>query len=189
MGVYDLIIIGGGIIGCSIAYHVSLFKKWRILIIEKNGIAGGASGSCDGILSILSKKGGIHLELALESLSMIKSLSKELPIDIEFQETPGMVVIEDEGYLPFMERFVNEQRKNTDLKIDFLNPKEALRFEPLLSTRIAGVLRSPQNGQVNPIYLTYAFFEGARLRGVELRRGEEVLAVERKGFGGFRVLT
>ncbi|MCS7233509.1 MAG: FAD-binding oxidoreductase [Synergistetes bacterium] len=188
MGVYDVIIVGGGVIGCSIAYHLSLLKRCRLLIIEKSGIAGGASGSCDGILSVLSKKGGIHLELALESLSMLKGLSRELPLDIEFREIPGMVIIEDQGYVPFMEKFVSEQKRTTDLEIDFLNAKEARRFEPLLSPKIVGAVRSPQNGQANPIYLTYAFFEGACLRGAELKR-EEVLRIERRASDGFKVTT
>lgn len=190
MGFYDVIIVGGGVIGSSIAYHLSLLSRRRILLIEKNGIAGGASGSCDGILSVLSKKGGIHLELALESLAMLRKLSGELPIDMEFREIPGMVIIEDERYIPFMEKFVSEQRKTTNLKIDFLSGKEARKVEPLLSPdRIVGAVRSPQNGQVNPIRLTYAFLEGACLKGVESRRGEEVLSIERKDSGDFRVFT
>lgn len=190
MGIYDVIIVGGGVIGCSIAYHLSLFKRWRVLIIERNGIASGASGSCDGILSVLSKKGGIHLELALESLAMLKSLSRELPLDIELRELPGMVIIEDERYIPFMERFVSEQRKTTSLQIDFLSGREARFFEPLLSPeKVVGAVRSPQNGQVNPIRLTYAFFEGARLNGVEARKGEEVLNIEKRDSGGLRVFT
>lgn len=189
MGVYDVIIIGGGVIGCSIAYHLSLLGGRRILILERDGIAGGASGSCDGILSLLSKKGGVHLELALESLLMLESLSRELPLSIEFQRVPGMVIIEDEAFIPFMERFVSEQRRTTNLEIDFLSANEARRFEPFLSSSVVGAVRSPQNGQVNPIYLTYALFEGASLRGVKAKKGEEVLGLERTPIGGFKVKT
>jgi len=138
LGAYDIIIIGGGVIGCSIAYHLSLFNRFKILLIERNGIAGGASGSCDGILSLLSKKGGIQLELAMESMLILDNLSKSFPLDVEFRKIPGMIIIEDERYIPFMEKFVSEQRRTTNLRIDFLSAKETRGLEPLLSDRVVG---------------------------------------------------
>ncbi len=188
MGAYDIIIIGGGVIGCSIAYHLSLFNRFKILLIERNGIAGGASGSCDGILSLLSKKGGIQLELAMESMLILDNLSKSFPLDVEFRKIPGMIIIEDERYIPFMEKFVSEQRRTTNLRIDFLSAKETRGLEPLLSDRVVGAVRSTDNGQINPIRLTYAFFESASSKGVEVRKGEEVLRIERIP-SGFRVET
>ncbi len=190
MRVYDVVIIGGGIIGCSIAYNLSALKKFkRILLIEERGIAGGASGACDGVLSLLSKKGGIHIQMALESFFILKNLANTLPLDIEFREIPGLIVIESKEYVPFMERFVMEQRKTTDLCIDFLSSREARKVEPSLSVGIAGAVRSPQNGQVNPIFLTFAFCEGARLNGVEIKKGEGVSRIEKLSQAGFRVFT
>ncbi|MCD6363250.1 MAG: FAD-binding oxidoreductase [Synergistetes bacterium] len=191
MRIYDVAIVGGGVIGCSIAYHLSILKRRRrIILIEKNGIAGGASGACDGILALLSKKGGIHLEMALESFAILKKLSGNLPLDFEFRELPGMIVIENQSHLPFMEKFVMEQRRTTGLEIDFLSPREAREVEPSLSHDIAGAVRSPQNGQINPMFLTFAFSEGARLNGVEIAKGEEVLRIERlSNDDGFKILT
>jgi len=56
----DVIIIGGGVIGSSIAYHLSK-RKIEVVLLEKDDLASGASSACDGLIFLQSKKPGVHL--------------------------------------------------------------------------------------------------------------------------------
>ena len=61
----DVIIIGGGVIGAAIAYYLSK-RNIKTILVEKNDLASGTSGACDGCIFMQSKKPGRHLELALQ---------------------------------------------------------------------------------------------------------------------------
>ena len=91
----DVVVIGAGIIGSSIAYHLAR-QKLRVILLERGDIASGSSGACDGLVFLQSKKPGIHLRLAMESRRRFGLLIRQLPVPIEYRETGGMVVIETE---------------------------------------------------------------------------------------------
>ena len=83
------VVIGGGVIGSSIAYHLSK-QGVPVTLIEAGDLASGSSGACDGLVFMQSKKPGIHLRLAMESLKRFESLQSELPVDIEFRKIGGV---------------------------------------------------------------------------------------------------
>ena len=104
-----IVIIGGGVIGTSIAYHLAK-QEAQVTLIEAGDLASGSSGACDGLVFMQSKKPGIHLKLAMESLKRFEALKKELHFDIEFKKTGGLVIIETETEYQAMEKYVKEQQ-------------------------------------------------------------------------------
>ncbi len=162
----DVVIIGGGVIGSSVAYHLSK-RKIDVLVLEKKGLVSGTSSACDGLIYLQSKKPGPHLKLALESRKRFDSLQEELGTDIEFRSRGGMVVIETQEELEAMRLFVEEQ-KETGLDVTLLDTKEARELEPSLSKGVLGCTYSPLDGQVNPIALGLAFLKGATARGARI---------------------
>lgn len=170
-----IIIIGGGVIGTSIAYHLSKYDA-RVMLIEKNDLATGSSGACDGLVFMQSKKPGVHLSLALESLKLFESLRFELPINIEFKKTGGMVVIENDTEYKAMSKYVTAQQ-NIGLDVQLLDKAETLAKEPNLSPQIKGCTFSPLDAQVNPIYLTLAFALGAKKNNAEILTNTNVLDI------------
>jgi sarcosine oxidase subunit beta len=172
----DVVVIGAGIIGCSVAYHLAK-RKLRVFILDCGDIASGSSGACDGLIFLQSKKPGIHLELALESRRHFKTLAERLPVPIEYQATGGMVVAETEVEMAAMEQFVTAQQDN-GLDVTLLDTTKARRMEPQLSKRIAGATFSPLDGQVNPIALTLGFALGARALGARLLTKTSVTGID-----------
>jgi sarcosine oxidase subunit beta len=172
----DVVVIGAGIIGCSIAYHLSKYKI-DVILLEGGDIASGCSGACDGLVFLQSKKPGIHLQLAMESRRRFDELSRQLPTPIEFKHTGGMVVIETEDELAAMEQFVAQQQEN-GLDVNLMNGKQAREMEPYLSENILGVAHSPLDGQVNPISLTLGYALGAKSNGARIISNAAVHGIE-----------
>ena len=89
----DVIIIGAGVIGASIAYHLTK-ENIQAVVLDKKEITSGSSGACEGLLLLQSKKPGIHLDMALESIRRFPALAQELDYQIEYENKGGLVVIE-----------------------------------------------------------------------------------------------
>jgi sarcosine oxidase subunit beta len=155
----DVVIIGGGVIGTSIFYHLAK-NKIDVILLEKNSIASGTSGACEGVIFLQTKKPGIHLEMALKSAEIYKNLEKELNYDIEYVSSGAMVIIQDEMQREIMAGIVYEQNKN-GLNVKLLNAKEARNMEPALSDKITGAAFCSDDARVNPILLAYGFVDAA----------------------------
>ncbi|MBU8910331.1 MAG: FAD-binding oxidoreductase [Desulfobacterales bacterium] len=173
-----MVIIGGGVIGTSIAYHLAK-QDARVTLIEKKDLASGSSGACDGLVFMQSKKPGIHLSLAMESLNRFENLQKELSIDIEFKKIGGMVIIETEGEYRAMKKFTKDQQA-IGLDVRLLDPSQALEKEPFLSPDIIGSTFSPLNAQVNPINLTLGFALAAKKNHARVIDHARVLGIRTK---------
>ncbi|RLB31564.1 MAG: FAD-binding oxidoreductase [Deltaproteobacteria bacterium] len=181
----EVVIIGGGVIGASILYHLSK-RKIKAVAVEKNELASGSSGACDGLIFLQSKKPGPHLQLALESKARFEHLQEELDLQLEYRNPGGMIIIEDEDELKVMDSFVEEQR-NTGLDVSILDPHEAREMEPSLSEALSGATFSPLDAKINPILLTLAFISSAQRFGSKAFTDCEVTGIEVKS-GRVRVV-
>ena len=172
----DVLIIGAGVIGASIAYHLTRHGI-RPLVLEKNDPAAGSSGACDGLVFMQSKKPGLHLKLALESRRRFDGLMDQLGGSIEFRSPGGMCLIESEAELAAMRLFVVEQRAS-GLDVELIDGDEARRREPCLSRRVIAATFSALDSQVNPYALTFAFLRSAKSAGARILTGVEVKGIE-----------
>ena len=165
-------------IGASILHHLSKMKI-KAILVEKNGLASGSSGACDGLIFLQSKKPGPHLQLALESQANFENLQEELDLQVEYRNSGGMIIVEDEEELKAIGSFIEEQR-NTGLDVSILDPHEAREREPSLSDAISGATFSPLDAKINPILLTLAFIASAQRSGGKAFTDCEVTGLEVK---------
>ena len=172
----DVVVIGGGVIGSSVAYHLSK-RKVSVVLLEKNGLVSGTSGACGGLVYLQSKRPGTHLKLAMESRKQFDSLQHELGQDIDFRSHGGMIVGETPEELEAMRLFVQDQ-KASGLEVTLLDGKQARELEPSLSEGVLGCTYSSLDGQVNPIALALAFLRKAKEKGAKIFSHTGV-----KGFG------
>ena len=175
----NVLVIGGGVIGTSIAYHLTR-RNVRVTLLEQGELASGSSGACDGLVFLQSKKPGVHLQLAMESRKRFEQLIKDLPIPIEFKSTGGMVVIENEAEFDAMRLFVQEQRK-IGLDVSLLDAQQTRKREPQLANHIVGATHSLLDGQVHPIALAHAFALGAKKLKANILTGTRVEGIEISG--------
>ena len=108
----DVIIIGGGVIGCSVAWQLERLGK-SVLVLERKDVASGSAGATDGVVGYHTKKPGRQMDLAVQSIAMFRDLGKELGEDIEYGfEAGGMQPVEDKLQWDILSEIVAEQRKS-----------------------------------------------------------------------------
>ena len=172
---YDVIVVGGGIIGSSVAWQLTK-KGQKVLVIERKDSASGSAGATDGVVGYHTKKPGVQLDLAVQSIAMFKTLEAELGMDIEFEDCcGGMQPVEDKDQWDILSAIVEEQKKS-GVDIRMISAEEACALEPNLNPDIYGALYCPHSCGVNPIKLTFAYRSAAVRGGAEYMNNTEVTA-------------
>ncbi len=184
----DVAILGAGVNGTSIAYELCKRKK-NVVLIDKIVMGAGASGSCDDMILLQSKKPGILLEMAFKSLELFRGLKDELPCDIEFDTRGGTILIEDDTHLAVMEEFVKNQR-DYGLEVEIVDRKRLLELQPLVADDIIASTYSARDSQVNPMLLMKGYMLGARKLGMRfIDRARPVSIEPRSGLWHLTLTT
>lgn len=169
----DVIIVGGGIMGCSIAWQLSKRGK-KVLILEKNDVASGSAGATDGVVGYHTKQPGPQLDLAVQSIQMFGEIQKELGNEIEFDfSAGGLQPAEDQVQYDLLNDIATRQRES-GIDIHMISAEEACALEPQLAHDIAGALYCPTSGKINPLNLTMAYARAAKKLGTVIQTETEV---------------
>lgn len=176
----DIIVIGGGIIGCSVTWQLAKLGK-KVIQIEREDLTRGAAGATDGVVGYHTKKPGPQMDLAVQSIAMFEHLGEELGTDIEYgHHCGGMQPVEDQLQWDILSGIVEEQRKS-GVDIRMISIEEARKIEPMLAPDLKGALYSPAGGKVNPIKLTLAFAGAAKEKGAVILTETEVTDILMEG--------
>jgi len=174
----DVVVIGGGLIGTSITYHLSKLGA-KVVLLEKEGIASGSSSGCEGGIFLQTKKPSLYLKLALRSAKRFDILEEELDFKLEYVKRGGMLIIRNEEELKVMKSRLEKQRE-IGLEVSLLDKKQAKEMEPELSDKILGATFSAMDGRINPMYLCHAFTKAAQRLGANIFTHTKVIAIKKK---------
>ena len=176
-----VVIIGGGINGCALAYELSR-RDIDVAIIERGILASGATGRCGaGIRQQWSTRENVML--ATKSVSIFEQLSDELQADIGLRQGGYLVAIHDEDGMQQAERNVELQR-SLSLDVELLSPEEITDVVPVLDVdgmNAIGATFCPTDGHADPFKTTYAYAMAAQKQGATFYRFTEVKGVLTKG--------
>lgn len=163
----DVIVIGGGIIGCAIAY--SLQKRGKsVVLLEKSNLVAGASGACDQGILLQSKAPNEHLLLGIRAMEMYKELGRELGRDLEFTQKGYMLLMESELECRVMDGIIEKQRA-LGLPVERISVDEALRRQPGINRdEIVGATWCPWDSEVNPYMTALAYADRAAELGCDI---------------------
>ena len=169
----DVLIVGGGIMGCSTAWQLAKRGR-RVIVLERKDVCSGAAGATDGVVGYHTKKPGNEMNLAIESIGMFDTLAEELGEEIDYSlHAGGMQPVEDKEQWDILSAIVGEQCKS-GVDIRMISAEEARAIEPHLAEDIYGALYSPTGGKINPLKLTMAFSHAAKRLGAEFLYNTEV---------------
>ncbi len=185
----DAVIIGGGVTGVSIAFHLAGLGVRRIVVLERKFLGAGGTGRSVGIIR--------QLYPTLETTRMVRA---SLDVFRSFDDAVGG----HSGYVgcgaligvsPMMRAGLLarvEQQRALGVRAQVLEPKELSRIEPRIDpTGLGAVLYEPESGYGDPSAVTAGYAEAARRRGVSIEQGSEVIAILQEGdrVGGVATMT
>ncbi|MBM7645087.1 glycine oxidase [Scopulibacillus daqui] len=182
--VHDVIIIGGGVIGCSIAYYLAK-EKHSVLLFEKDRIGEKASSAAAGMLGVQSEieEDGPLFQLARKSRGLFPHLSEELKeltgIDIGYMKSGALKLAFNPCEFKQLSD-IAEWQKSQGEAVDLGGQHMIREKVPALSDLAVGGLYFPNEGQVHPVDLTQAFARGAMHYGAKLREYTDVVDLEVK---------
>ena len=183
---YETIIIGGGVVGSSIAYHLSERSKEEILVLDKKFPLSGTSGSTQAWVWVHNKTPSWYAEFNMYSAELYPYLSKKIG-DIEYKRTGGLSPFFNEADREKAERLAKAY-KPLGIKIKVLSREEALEKEPSLNPDVVGATFSSIDGNVNPFRLVDRYMRASKKNGVQYSTYNKVTEIQKQE-GQFTVVS
>ena len=183
------VIVGGGIMGVSLAWHLAA-RGWRdVVLLEKNELTAGSTWHAAGLCTHFAHNATV-MEMRAASVRLYRDvLPAESGTSAGFHACGALRVTRSAER---MAEFRHVQGLGEFLGHEFriLAPEELARIHPLARMDgLLGAIHEPDDGHVDPTLATNALAAGARSRGAEIRRHEPVRAVERDASGAWAVHT
>ena len=184
----NILVIGGGILGTSIAYHLAQQGARDVLLLEKAQLTHGSTWHAAGMVGQLRSSKNISSMLK-RSVEIYQGLEAETGLASGWRRTGSLRLASN------AERMRELRRSKTmadafGLEAEILTPTEARELFPILNMDgLEGALHVVNDGVADPTSLTHSFAAGARKHGVEIEQGIRVTGFERAGDRIIAVLT
>ena len=176
---YDAIIIGGGILGVSIAYELARSGMTNVCVLEKHYLASGSTGRCGG--GFRQQWSTEHnTQLAMDSVKRLEGLEQELDYQCEMYQGGYLILAHTDEEVAQFQKNVAMQR-HLGLKVDMVDPSEARKIVPHLNADLIKMATwCPKDGHINPFLLTQGYANAAKRLGVDVHLWTDVTSIMKK---------
>lgn len=177
----DVVVVGGGCVGVSAAYHLAVAGAGRVLLLEREEALGtGATGACAG--GFRHQFGSpINVRLSLASIPMITSFEEEHGLPLDVHQDGYLFLVRDASAWDSY-RAAAEMQRSLGARVELLTADEAAEVVPGIAVDdVVGATFGPDDGIADPSGLTQGYATLARRAGAEIETGVEVTAVEVEG--------
>lgn len=174
----DVIVIGGGIIGCSIAYYLAK-KGSSVIVLEGSDHIGNGGSSRNGGGVRQSGRDPRELPLAMFGIQNLwPTLSEELEVDCEYHQDGNLRLGKTEKHLQILQGLA-DRAAACGLDVKMIDAAEVKRINPYLSDEVIGASWCATDGHANPLTTTLGFYKTARKLGVRFITGEPVIELRK----------
>jgi 4-methylaminobutanoate oxidase (formaldehyde-forming) len=174
------LIIGGGIIGCSIAYHLTRNGEKDVVLLERAALTEGATWHAAGLVGQLRSSRNTTRMLK-KSVEMYDRLQNEDGMSFDWKKTGSLRLAANEDRL-LEARRLTTMAQSFDLEMSMIGPSEAKELFPLIEQKkLLGAAFIPSDGHVDPASLCQAIATVARNQGAEMRQGVKVIDFKKQG--------
>lgn len=177
----DIVIIGGGVAGCSCAYYLAKRGFRNIVLVEKKYITSGSTGRCAANFKE-QWESPVKCEMGKYSIRQFKVLGEETGFgDLEVVQNGYMFTLYQPDQVAEFKRRQTMQN-SIGVPTQYLEPYEVKQIIPQYNTAgLLGAILNPEDGHINPFKLTFAYEKGAKDRGVEFDTYTTVTGIRVEG--------
>jgi sarcosine oxidase subunit beta len=174
------IIIGGGVVGCSIACHLASRGLGDVVVLERETVGSGTtSKAAGGIRAQFPTE--TEIRFSLESIAVFERFEEEFGVDPGYRKIGYLFLVSDPADLRGYEaRIALQRRLGVDVRV--ITPDDARKLVPALRVDdLLAAVWGPGDGLAGPAEVTAGFARRARERGVRIAEGVQVTGIEREG--------
>jgi len=175
-----VVIVGGGIIGTSVAYHLAKLGISDVVLLERRQLTCGTTWHAAGLVGQL--RGSQRMtQLAKYTAELYAGLEAETGQATGFKQTGSISIATNKARFEELKRNAS-MAKIFDLQVDVITPEEVKERYPLVNTEdVLGAVHIPSDGKANPVDVTQALAKGARAGGAMIFEDTKVLAINHDG--------
>lgn len=174
-----VVIVGGGIIGCSVAYHLTKLGWTDVVLLEQGQLSGGTTWHAAGLVGQLRSHANMT-GLIKYSTQLYSELEAETGLATGWKNCGSLSVARTADRMTVLKRTAASARAQ-GVEIDVISPKEAADLWPVMATDdLVGAVWLPGDGKANPTDLTQSLAKGARNRGARILERVRVTGIKVK---------
>ena len=176
----QIVVIGGGIIGCSTAYHLARDHKADVILLEQGKVTSGSTWHAAGLVGQLRSSASITKVLKY-SVELYKGLAAETGLDTGWKMTGCLRLATTPDRWTEFKRLATTAR-SFGMEMELIGPDEVKRMWPLMDTSdLIGASWLPTDGQASPSDITQSLAKGARMHGAKIHEGVKVTGFRMDG--------
>ena len=183
-----VVVIGGGIVGCSILYHLTKQGWADVVLVERDELTAGSTWHAAGLLPLFNMSYSVG-QIHKYSVDLYQTLEAETGQAISFHKTGNLRLATNRDRMDEYHHYCGTAN-TIGVPFEIITPKQVKELWPLCDTEgLVGALFHPQDGHVAPVDVTQALAKGARNGGAEIYRQTAVTAIEQRPSGDWLVRT
>ncbi len=183
-----VVIIGGGVVGCSVLYHLTK-KGWSdVMLLERDQLTSGSTWHAAGGFHTLNGDPNVAM-LQSYTVSLYQELERISGQSCGMHKSPGIMLADTPERMEFLKMTVARGRY-LGMETEIISVAEAKKYFPFIEEKyFLGALLDPNEGHLDPSGTTYAYAKAARLGGATIEVQTKVESLEQKPDGTWRVIT
>jgi len=172
----QVVVIGGGVIGTSVAYHLTKLGLTDVVLVEQGQLSSGTTWHAAGLVGQLRASESLT-RLVQYSTQLYAELESETGLSAGYKQCGGVTVARTEDRMVQLRRTAASAAA-FNMECELLSPEQALEHYPVMRVDdLAGAIWLPADGKANPTDLTFALAKGARMRGARVVEKTRVLGI------------
>ena len=172
----QVVVVGGGVVGCSVAYHLAKRGWTDVALLERNQLTSGTTWHAAGLITTARPTSGMR-RVVKRSIEVFKTLETDTGLSTGWEQTGTLHLAANPDRWEELRRQASVS-KHDDIAIEVLDVDRTLELFPLLSPDgLVGSLFYPDDGRGNAIDTTMSLARGARQRGVQIFENTPVSAI------------